>query len=135
MRCSAAGYFLAAVLLMSAFGGVLETADKNECYTYFRITGIFEPDEITERLGLQPAEQRRIGEERKNGTAYEFASWTFGRCDSYDVITANQMLKTIEPLLSKVNILWNIKQAHDVRLTLEVVPTVYTGESLSLIHI
>lgn len=104
-------------------------ADKNSCYTYFRIAGTFEPDEITARLGLRPDRQWRIGDLRKNGTAYDFASWTFGRCDRYEIITAEQMLQTIAPLLAKTDILYRIKQEYDVSLTLEVVPTVHPGES------
>ena len=104
-------------------------AGKNSCYTYFRMTGIFEPDEISARLGLRPDRQWRVDDRRKNGTAYDFASWTFGRCDTYDIVTAKQMLKTIEPLLSKGDILRRIKQEFDVYLALEIVPCVYPGES------
>ena len=39
------------------------------------------------------------------------------------------MLKTITPLLSKVNILKEIKNQFDVQYTLEVVPTVRFDES------
>lgn len=48
---------------------------KNHCYTYFRITGDFDPDEITKRLGMVPQEQWRIGDYRRNGTQFDFAHW------------------------------------------------------------
>jgi hypothetical protein len=97
---------------------------KNTCYTYFRITGDFDPDCITKRLGLTPCKTWKIGDTRKNGTKYDFASWEFGRCDNYDVIVQNQMHMTIDPLLAKIDILNEIKNEYDVAYTLEIVPTV-----------
>ena len=64
---------------------------ENSCYTYFRITGDFDPDIISARLGLQPEKFWRIGDKRNNGTEYDFASWEIGRCDQYDVLTENQI--------------------------------------------
>ena len=100
------------------------------CYTYFRITGDFNPDTISKLLGLTPDESWKIGDIRKNGKSkYDFACWHFGTCEEYDVFVENQMLKTITPLLSKVNILKEIKNQFDVQYTLEVVPTVRFDES------
>ena len=100
---------------------------ENSCYTYFRITGDFDPDYITERLGLQPQKTWKTGDLRPDGSAYEFSSWKFGQCDEYDVITENQMHKTIEPLFDKAWILNQIKDEYDVYYSLEIVPTVYTN--------
>ena len=102
---------------------------KNTCYTYFKITGDFDPDVITKKLGLIPSKTWKIGDERRNGTLYDFASWEFGRCDNYDVIVENQMHITIDPLLGKIDILNEIKNEFDVTYTLEVVPTVYADNT------
>lgn len=102
---------------------------ENRCYTYFRITGKFNPDVITEQLGLQPNETWKIGDKRRNGTTYDFASWGFGYCDKYDVHVENQMHTTIAPLLDKVDILNKIREEFDLAFTLEIVPTVYTGST------
>ena len=48
--------------------------DKTSCYTYFSITGDFEPDVITRYLNLQPFEQWRIGDEKKNGRKFDCAA-------------------------------------------------------------
>ena len=101
---------------------------KNSCYTYFEIIGKFPPEEITRRLGLDPQECRRAGDLRKNGTAHEEASWTYGRCDDYDVDTGVQMRKTIADLLDKIDALNAIRADYDVRFFLEVVPSLYCGE-------
>lgn len=98
---------------------------KNSCYTYFRITGGFEPNSITEKLGLQPNNFWTIGDKRPDGTSYDFSAWEFGRCDNYDVIAENQMHTTISELLDKVDLLNEIRQQFDVDFTLEIVPTVY----------
>lgn len=103
--------------------------NKNRCYTYFYIVGTFDPDIITERLGLTPFETRRIGDLLPNGRPVEFASWSFGRCDDYDLVTDEQMWKTIEPLLEKKAELNAIREEFEVTFWLEVVPEIYVNES------
>jgi len=97
----------------------------NACYTYFKITGDFDPDIVTQRLGLVPDKAWKIGDRRKNGTLFDFALWEFGRCDDCDTMVENQMHLTIDPLTEKTDILNEIKKEFDVDFTLEVVPTVY----------
>ena len=75
---------------------------RNSCYTYFKIVGDFDPDEVTHLLSLQPTRTWKIGDFRKNGTKYDFATWEIGRCKEYDVFVENQMRKTIAPLLDKI---------------------------------
>ena len=103
---------------------------NNECETYFKITGDFDPDVISEMLGLTPEKQWHIGDKRRGGRSeFEFASWQFGFCKEYDVIVENQMHRTIQPLLSKIEILKEIKKKFDVYFTLEIVPWLYAGET------
>ena len=40
--------------------------NKNSCYTYFVIEGIFNPDDITKILNLMPYKIVRIGDVMKN---------------------------------------------------------------------
>ncbi len=100
---------------------------ENTCYTYFKITGDFNPDIVTKRLGLIPNKTWKIGDKRRNGTLFDFALWEFGRCDNYDVMVENQMHMTIAPLLDKIDVLSEIKNEFNVTYVLEVVPTVYAG--------
>lgn len=105
-------------------------AEHTNCYTYFCITGDFDPDTISEMLGLTPEKTWKIGDLRWHGkTRYEFASWQFGTCEEYDFETENQLMKTITPLLSKVDILREIKAKFDVEFCLYAVPTVRFDES------
>lgn len=100
--------------------------EQNSCYTYFKITGNFDPDDITAKLGLYPSRQWHIGDLRKNGrSAYDFALWEYGRCNDYDVIVENQMMQTINDLIPKIQELKEIKQKYDVNFTLEVVPSIF----------
>ncbi|MCL2816813.1 MAG: DUF4279 domain-containing protein [Clostridiales bacterium] len=103
--------------------------EKNSCYTYFRITGNFDPSDITTRLDLSPSKQWRIGDLRRNGTKYDFASWEYGLCAEYNVYVENQMMHTIKELIPKIQELKDIKQKYDVKYTLEIVPSIYVGES------
>lgn len=103
-------------------------AEQTECMTYFRIVGKFDPDLITNYLRLVPEQIHRIGDARKNGTTYDTASWRFGTVVSHRLDTANQMMQTIEPLLTKTDLLRKIKLIYDARLLLEVVPLVRFDE-------
>lgn len=106
----------------------MQDASKNSCYTYFRIAGNFDPDEITAILQLKPEKQWKIGDYRRNGTQYNFAVWQIGMCAEYDVYVENQMRKTIAPLMDKIDLLKKIHSAYDVSFFLEVVPYIYIDE-------
>ena len=85
---------------------------KTKCYTYFSIKGEFDPDEITEMLGIQPVKAFQSGEPRyymkggqkiDTGHKYSCSCWDGCRCDEYDVIISNQMEKKIEPLIPMID--------------------------------
>ena len=95
---------------------------KNSCYTYFSITGKFDPLRITELLQLSPERTRRIGATR------DTAVWEIGYCDCYDPLVTHQMEKSIAPLHDKIDILNKIRREYGASLYLAVVPSVYTGE-------
>ena len=101
---------------------------RNSCYTYFTIVGDFDPDYISNLLNLKPENSQKIGDRRRNGTTCDFARWSIGRCDEYDAEVANQMRKTIAPLLDKIDALNKIQQENNVNFYLEVVPSVYVGD-------
>ena len=104
---------------------------RNRCYTYFKITGDFNPDEVTALLGLQPDEVWKRGDLWLKGHAsqtYASSAWLFGRCDEYDPYVETQMRKTIAPLLDKVDLLNRIREENDVEFCLEIVPNIYAGD-------
>ena len=102
--------------------------DKTSCYTYFSITGDFEPDDITRYLNLQPFEQWRIGDEQKNGRKFDCAAWKFGLCEEYDVFVENQMHSTLKELIPKKEKLKRLKADFDLSFSLEIVPSIYIDE-------
>lgn len=104
-------------------------SEHTDCYTYFKIVGDFDPDEITELLGIAPEKSWRKGGMRKNGTVYDFACWQTGACREYDFDVSVQMMKTLAPLLDKIDILNEIKKRYDADFVLETVPTVRFDES------
>ena len=101
---------------------------RNSCYTYFRIVGNFNPDDISALLNLTPEESWKIGDLRRNGTKYEFANWMIGKCAEYDVCVENQMRKTISILLDKIAALNQIREENDVAFFLEIVPSIYVDD-------
>ena len=102
---------------------------KNSCYTYFKITGDFCPDDITAILDLTPSKAWGIGDLRDNGTQFDFALWEYGRCRNYDVYVENQMMRTIQDLLPKIQKLKDIKKQFSVNFTLQIVPSIFVGET------
>lgn len=102
---------------------------RNSCYTYFRIVGDFDPDEVSRILNLESEKTWKIGDKRSNGTVYDFAHWEIGRCDEYDVEVNIQMRKTVSVLLDKIELLNKIKQENQVSFYLEVVPTIYANDT------
>ena len=102
---------------------------KNSCYTYFKIVGEFDPQEISNILGLNAEKSWRIGDTRIDGSKYEFALWEIGRCNDYDVEVANLMRKTIALLADKVDLLNKIRQQNDVSFYLEIEPTIYAEDT------
>ena len=101
---------------------------RNSCYTYFRIVGKFNPDNVSALLNLTPEESWKIGDLRRNGTKYEFANWMIGKCAEYDVYVGNQMRKTISMLLDKIATLNQIREENDVEFFLEIVPSIYVDD-------
>ena len=101
---------------------------RNSCYTYFRIVGNFNPDDVSALLNLTPEESWKIGDLRRNGRKYEFANWKIGKCAEYDVCVGNQMRKTISVLLDKIAILNQIREENDVEFVLEIVPSIYVDD-------
>ena len=101
---------------------------RNSCYTYFKIVGNFNPDEVSALLNLTPEESWKIGDFRRDGTKYEFANWKIGKCAEYDVYVENQMRKTIALLLDKIATLNQIREENDVEFFLEIVPSIYVDD-------
>ena len=98
---------------------------QNNCYTYFRIVGNFNPDEVSDLLEIKAEKSWKIGDRRSDGSQFDFSFRSAGRCDEYDVEVANQMRKTISVFLDKVDLLNKIREENDVSFYLEVVPTIY----------
>ena len=94
----------------------------NQCYTYFKIIGDFDPDDVTRLLSLQPDEVWK-------GPDGKQSRWDFGRCDDYSPYVEEQMRQTIALLLDRLDILNQLREEHDAVFFLEVVPTVYPDES------
>ena len=105
----------------------LSNENKNHCYTYFRITGCFDPDEISKKLELKPFKSWKKGDKRKSGREYNFSAWHFGKCESYNEIVTEQMEETIAPLLDKIDLLNQIRKENNVSFYLEVVPSLSSG--------
>ncbi len=117
--------------------------DKTNSYTYFGIEsngkigrrglvgnkrGIFNPDDISNALGIQPFSCWKKGDKRKDGSEYLFSSWNAEKSviDRLDVEA--QCLDTIKKLKNKISVLKSIKEQYDVNFEIMVVPSIYGEE-------
>jgi len=99
----------------------------NECYTYFKITGSFDPDEITRRLGLQPYETEPRRLHPLLGTPIP-ADWCACLCDDYTPYVEEQMRRTIAPLLDQTHALNALQREFGAECWLMIVPTIRKDE-------
>lgn len=102
---------------------------SNRCYTYFRIVGDFDPDELTRRLELTPYESWKTGDAGSDGSTHDFSAWHFGKCDAYSIDVSEQMMETLTPLLGKTDVLNQIREEKGVSFCLEIVPHLYPGNT------
>lgn len=118
--------------------------DKTHTYTYFGIEsngqidsrglvgnkrGIFNPDDITNVLGIQPIRCWKKGDKRRNDTEYLFSSWDAEKSDIGRLDVEAQVLDTIKNLKNKISILNDIKEQYDVNYVIMVVQSIYGDES------
>lgn len=104
--------------------------NKNKCYTYFAINGDFDPEYISKLLNLTPFQSWKKGVKRPHiKRVPTFSNWSYGLCDTYDVVTENQMMKTIADLVPKIPVLQRIQKELDTTFTLQVVPTAFADEA------
>lgn len=104
-----------------------------EVKTYFKIIGDFNPEEITDLLGIIPDKQWKIGDIRykinDKTSVYDFALWQTGLVKTVnEYYVEKQMSETISKLEPKIDILKKIKERYNVNFTLEVVPTFYSAK-------
>ena len=104
--------------------------NKTSCYTYFTITGDFNPEDVTKLLNIQPFKKWNKGDVRNKNLndMYDFSRWSACKCDEYDVIVENQMRRTITPLLDKINLLNEFRKNNNVHFSLVIVPEIYPDE-------
>jgi hypothetical protein len=67
-------------------------SEENKCYAYFTVVGDFDPNAITERVGLRPTDCWRKGDlNPRNGLERKFSRWSL-----------RSRLETTKPLESHV---------------------------------
>lgn len=117
--------------------------EKTNSYTYFGIgskgeighrglvayeSGIFNPDDITKLLGIQPFISWNYGDLRKNGSKYLFSDWSAEKSTEGRLDVEAQCMDTIKNLKNKISMLKEIKEQYDVHYVIMIVPSIYGEE-------
>jgi len=127
-------------------------SEQTECYTYFSIcsngeititglqsaeAGVFDPDDITKLLDIEPFRKWKKGDERPkynfdlgpNPSPYGSSSWSAEKSAGDWLDVNKQCLETISQLKTKLPELTEIKKRYDVKFTIHVVPKIYKENS------
>ena len=128
---------------MYIISGENDEAHKGEeevthCYTYFEIgsvgssatneKGAFDPDDMTELLGIQPFDNYMKGDPCEEGYLCRSSSWRAEKSDAGRWDAKAQCVETIKNLKYKISELKQIKEQYDVNYVIHIVPWVYQGE-------
>ena len=105
----------------------------NECYVYFALDGeSFEPNDVTNHLGIQPTSVMRKGEKIPNKLPV-FSSWQLSTENVInEIIDVDELAsKVIQVLEPKVELINEIKSKLNLTCRLEVVLCITTDDSQS----
>ena len=126
--------------------------EKTNSYTYFTIqsngelddklifqtteAGVFDPDDITKMLCIEPFRKWKKGDIRGNVKVdenhprfrYSFSYWSAEKSDIYKCDINKQCLDTIKNLKHKIPELLKIKSLYDVKSKIVIVPHIYNAE-------
>ena len=101
----------------------------NGCYTYFNVSGEFDPEDVSAALGLEPFRAWKSSDLRRDGKPYGFSNASFCRCDEYDFDINVMLRKTLAKLTDTIEILNALRERTDATFELRAVPSVYVNES------
>lgn len=116
--------------------------EKTNSYTYFAIksngdftngfaayeNAIFDSDEITCLLGIQPFSCWAYGDKRVDGSVYRFSAWSAEKSGIRRLDAEAQCRETIRNLKNRVAQLDLIKEKYDMSFILTTVPSVFGDE-------
>ena len=89
----------------------MESAKFN---TYFKITGDFLSGNITEIIGIKPSKSQSIKNYSQRGNIKYFSLLVYEFCNYKNLEIDEQLLTTIKPFISKINILMKISLPKNV---------------------
>jgi len=123
--------------------------EHTHSYTYFAIcsngeignaglqsteAGIFDPDDITKLLCIEPFSKWKKGDRRKHvpenspTAQYGFSMWCAEKSEHDRLDVEKQCLNTIKKLKQKIPELLEVKSLYDVNFTIYIVPYIYNEE-------
>lgn len=90
----------------------------------------FDPDYITEKLGIEPFDTKKMNTVRKIGNGvYPFSDWSACEQNEPAIDAEEQVLKIIRILKPKIPKLLEIKEEYDVSFTISIVPYIYNEQT------
>lgn len=102
-------------------------------YVYFALKGDnFDPDLVTQRLGITPTKIHRLGDPiGKNGNKIKFSGW-YLYTDKVDNLLIDKLVEdVVSKLNDKIDIINEVKRNYNLASILEIVLYIDTDENAS----
>ncbi len=102
-------------------------------YVYFALTGNdFDPDVITESIGIKPTEKWRKGDQGKYKKNKEYSCWKLTSTKDKEYIFIDKLVdEIVNKLFEKIEIIVQLKKQYNLSSTLEIVLYVDINEDQS----
>lgn len=107
--------------------------ETGNTYVYFALTGNnFDPQIVTERIGVIPTEKWNKGEKGKYKPSLEYSCWKLSTDKGKEYIMVDNLVEElIEPLFDKIEIINELKNQFDLDSVLEIVMYIDINEKQS----
>ena len=107
--------------------------EKGNTSVYFALTGDnFDPEVVTERIGVIPTEKWNKGDKGQNKPILEYSCWKFSTDMGKEYLIVDSLVdEVISKLFDKIEIINELKNQFNLDSVLEVVMYIDTNEEQS----
>ena len=107
--------------------------EKGNTYVYFALTGdSFDPEIVTERLGIIPTENWNKGDKGKHKLTLEYSCWKFSTDKGKEYLMVDSLVdEIINKLFDKIDIINELKNQFNLDSVLEIVMYIDANEEQS----
>jgi len=101
-------------------------------YVYFALKGDFDPQVVTDRIGIEPSEKWKKGDKGRYKKTLDFSRWILSTDKGKEHMFIDKLVdEIVNKLFDKIQIINEIKEQFQLDSVLEIVMYVDTNEDYS----